>query len=558
VIAFAFIAGVGMRVVWLNKMPPALYQDEACSGYDAFSILQTGRDHHGNFMPLVMQGFNDFRMPLFTYSLVPLVAAFGLKTTVVRLAAVIWGIIDLAAVTLIAGLSLGWGGAAAAALIGALMPWHIELSRFGIEATAGSATVSLAVASFFLWMRGHRNVWLLLCCAFFGLSFYTYSITKVSVPLLAALLAVLYWRELARVRLMTALGAVAIGLVLVIPQGVLLLRYGHALQARFQAISLFNPAVLCSRCGVFETAITAQTRPRLLAANFASYFTPSFLFLKGDVGDHWTMLHPPRFGELLPEQALLVLLALLALFSRRRRKVVLLVLGWLVIAAIPATLVLPLGAGFPDPHPMPTPWVILNYHPVTFHITPSMLLSHPDLRHDSLAMAPWILLSALGFVVLLDLTGRRSIFRGVLVGLLFAGVLFDAGRYTHDYFVNFPTVAAPYFQYGIEEFVQEINQRYSQALPVIITSSINQPYIYVLFFEKYPPAAFQKGPVIRLRGLFAPILRFDRYVFVPPAIGYSRLAHGIFVYRGNDQIPKPPELMVRYPDGNVAYQVVVK
>ena len=91
-IALALVVGVGVRVVWLDKMPPALHQDEACDGYDAYSILTTGRDHHGNFMPIVMQGFNDYRMPLLQYSLVPLVGVFGLKTKIVRLGAALWGL----------------------------------------------------------------------------------------------------------------------------------------------------------------------------------------------------------------------------------------------------------------------------------------------------------------------------------------------------------------------------------------------------------------------------------------------------------------------------------
>ena len=61
----ALMAGVGLRVVGLDRVPPGLYADEARNGYDAYSILLTGRDHHGNFLPLVFQGFNDNHMPLF-------------------------------------------------------------------------------------------------------------------------------------------------------------------------------------------------------------------------------------------------------------------------------------------------------------------------------------------------------------------------------------------------------------------------------------------------------------------------------------------------------------
>ena len=55
VIAVALVAGVGLRVARLDKVPPALHQDEAYNGYDAYSILKTGRDHHGNFLPIALQ-----------------------------------------------------------------------------------------------------------------------------------------------------------------------------------------------------------------------------------------------------------------------------------------------------------------------------------------------------------------------------------------------------------------------------------------------------------------------------------------------------------------------
>jgi len=89
----------------------------------------------------------------------------------------------------------GWPGAAAASLIGALMPWHLEFSRYGIEATAASATVTIAITCFFLWLERRRDRWLLQSGLWFGFSLYTYAITKVTVPLLIGLLAILYWRD---------------------------------------------------------------------------------------------------------------------------------------------------------------------------------------------------------------------------------------------------------------------------------------------------------------------------------------------------------------------------
>jgi 4-amino-4-deoxy-L-arabinose transferase-like glycosyltransferase len=558
VIAVALLAGVGLRVARLDKMPPALAQDEACDGYDAYSILTTGRDHHGNFMPLVMQGFNDYRMPLFQYSLVPLVGLFGLKTAVVRLGAAIWGIVDLVAITIAAGLLLGWPGAAAAALIGALMPWHLEISRYGIETSAASATISVALTSFFLWLRRRQNAWLLLSGVSFGLSLYTYAISKALLPPLIGLLTILYWRELKESRVI-ALSTLAMVFVLALPQVVMLVRYAPEMQAEYRHLSLFNPDTICPGCNSEQARLAGESIPYLLAANFASYFTPSFLVLNGDRGDHWTMLHPPGFGELLPEQAALVLLALIALFNPRRRKVAILIFGWLIFATIPAALIKPLGVGFtPEPGVMPTPHVMFNFTLPRAPITPSLLLDHPDSRHDVLAMAPWILFSALGFVVLLDLTSQTSALRAGVVCLLLAGIIFHGARFVRTYFEDFPTLAAPYFQYGIKEVIQEIDQRYKSDMPVFITSRINQPYIYVLFFQKYPPAEYQNRPVRQRPGLFGKVAGFDRYWFVTPELVYPWFANGIFVYRGSDQTPQPPDVSIRYPDGSVAYQIVVK
>jgi hypothetical protein len=211
-----------------------------------------------------------------------------------------------------------------------------------------------------------------------------------------------------------------------------------------------------------------------------------------------------------------------------------------------------------EPGKMPIPHVLYNYDVPLAPITPSLLLAHPDSRHDALAMAPWILLSALGFVVLFDLTAGRSALRAGAVSLLVAGLIFHSARFLRTYFEDFPAVAAPYFQYGIKESLQTIDQRYSKDLTVVMTLRINQPYIYVLFFERYPPAAFQAGPVRQWPGLFSPVIRFDRYWFVLPNRVYPRIAKGIFMFRGDDPTPASPDVSIHYPDGSVAYAILAK
>ena len=56
----------------------------------------------------------------------------------------------------------------------------------------------------------------------------------------------------------------------------------------------------------------------------------------------------------------------------------------------------------------------------------------------------------------------------------------------------------------------------------------------------------------------APLIRFDRYLFISPQYGYSRLAHGIFVFSAGEQIPQKGGLEIRYPDGSLAWTVIEK
>lgn len=46
------LLGTFLRFYQLGEIPLGLNQDETAIGYNAYSILQTGRDEYGVFMPL--------------------------------------------------------------------------------------------------------------------------------------------------------------------------------------------------------------------------------------------------------------------------------------------------------------------------------------------------------------------------------------------------------------------------------------------------------------------------------------------------------------------------
>ncbi len=553
----ALSAGVAIRTVRLASVPPGLHQDEACNGYDAYSILTTGRDQHGNFLPISIEAFEDYRPPLFDYSLVPLVGALGLEPAVVRLCAALWGSIDLIALTALAGLLMGLPGALAASILGALSPWHFPYCRFGVAYITASTFVTMGVLSFFLWLRSRRDGWILLSGALFGLSFYTSEIIKFVTPFLVLWLGLLYWRELKQARTKAMIG-VALIVVLVLPQAASLWA-NSAVRRQYTFTSIFHYMSVHNRNDSFVS------RCEYLGTAWLSYFTPSYLFLRGDSGSHDVVVAPPGRGELLPEQALLIGLFFLAPLSARRRKPFLLLMGWILLAAVPAVLSVPPGIRGVGAHGerwdagTPIPTIMIQDRGSDPPLTPGLLLEHPAARRDLLAAVPWTLASAMGLVAMLDLVPAGIGFGAAAAGLILTGAVVHGALNVHSYFRDYPAIAAPYFKYGVEQVIAQIDKSgHDPVAPVIITRKINQPYIFVLFFEKYPPADFQRRVVIHGPGLFAAVFYFDPYYFFPPSSVYEDFPHGIFVFAGSEPTPVAPHSSIRYPNGTIAYKLVFK
>jgi len=84
-LSLVFIGAFLLRIVGLSSYPVGFTQDEAGLGYDAYSLLLTGKDQWGKSWPLVFRSFGDFKLPLYSYLAIPSVAAFGLNEFSTRL-----------------------------------------------------------------------------------------------------------------------------------------------------------------------------------------------------------------------------------------------------------------------------------------------------------------------------------------------------------------------------------------------------------------------------------------------------------------------------------------
>ena len=229
-----------LRFAALERVPYGVNQDEASRAYDAYSLLQTGHDQHGNPWPLTLESFSRFRdnaSAIAVYAALPTTALLGPGVLAVRIPSAIAGVLAVAGLAYVGyALSRRWSVGILAAFILAVSPWHLTLSRTGHEAVWATTLFTLGLAAFLRGMQRPR--WLILAAVAWAATLYGYPIAKLFVPLAALGFAVVYWPELRR-QLRWVAVAVGVGVVLLIPMLAHQLSLPDA--GRLNEILIFSP-----------------------------------------------------------------------------------------------------------------------------------------------------------------------------------------------------------------------------------------------------------------------------------------------------------------------------
>ncbi|MCK4588309.1 glycosyltransferase family 39 protein, partial [Candidatus Woesebacteria bacterium] len=125
---------------------PALNADEAAIGYNAYSLIQTGEDEHGNAWPIHFQSFNDYKPGLYFYLVLPFVRFLGLNEWAVRIPGALLGVATvLALFFLVKELFKDETLAYVASFFLAISPWHIHFSRGGWEVNAATFFITAGI-----------------------------------------------------------------------------------------------------------------------------------------------------------------------------------------------------------------------------------------------------------------------------------------------------------------------------------------------------------------------------------------------------------------------------
>lgn len=168
-----FILGAAVRIALLGAHPGGINQDEAFAGYEAWCLLNYGRDSAGYAYPVYLTAWGSGMNALESYMMMPFIALFGLKTWVIRLPQLIMALISLPVCYLtVRRLRDEKTGLIAMALL-AVCPWHIMLSRWGLES---NLTPAFLLLGFYFFLKAEGNsVFLLASALMYGLSLYCYA-----------------------------------------------------------------------------------------------------------------------------------------------------------------------------------------------------------------------------------------------------------------------------------------------------------------------------------------------------------------------------------------------
>ncbi|MCX6706244.1 MAG: glycosyltransferase family 39 protein [Candidatus Woesebacteria bacterium] len=471
---------------------PALNADEAAIGYNAYSLIQTGKDEHGNAWPIHFQSFNDYKPGLYFYMVIPFVKVLGLNEWAVRLPGAAIGVLTVLVVYFLVlelfkdHRSLGL----IASLLLAISPWHIHFSRGGWEVNLATFLITLGLLYFMKFINRGRPFYLVLCTLYFVLSLYAYHAARVVVPLLGFSLVMIYRDVFFR---KTNLKPIILNslfvILLLIPLAKDLL--GPAGISRVAGVGLFADSGPLNRINEQrgEHANFISFIPMVLhnkAANYGlaflenwvSHYSGEFLFLSGDEIQRDKV---PETGELYLFEIITVSLGIIFLLKRfdKSSKVV---FSWLLIAPLASALT------FQSPH---------------------------ALRAHNMAI-PLVILSAVGLNSIIASLGKFKRFKRLGFGLISFIFLLSFARYLHMYWVHMSKEYPFSSQYGVKELVSYLNEtvesRYKKA---VVTDRYDQPYILFLFYLKYDPAKFQGEHTLTPRDQygFSTVRSFGKYTF---------------------------------------------
>lgn len=536
IIALAFF----LRFYKVTQISPSLNWDEVSIAYNAYSILKTGSDEWGQFLPVHFRSYGEYKLPAQIYLSIPGIAIFGLNELGVRITPVIYGTLTILVLFFLARtlFKSNLVGMSAAFLL-AISPWHIQLTRASFESSLSTFWIVLGIWLLIKGFEGKK--WFVFAMIPFALSVFTYNSARIFTPFFLLAVAFIYRKTLVRSKEIIILSIIVFG-ILLLPLTPYLLSGDRS--ARYKLVSITDDPGLIPR--INENRGNSQLPnplPRLVhnkityvsfyfVRNYLSHFTPQFLFISGAPHKQHNV---QNMGELYYFQAPFLIIGLIGLF-KLKHKFKNLLFSWFFLAFIPVSI-----TGDSIPHALRT----------------------------LIAVPVYQLISAFGFFISVNWVKKYS--NSVKIALsvtLAAVVVVSIGYYLNQYYDIYPKLYSRDWQYGYKQVVEYVRDHKDEYDLIVFTRHYGEPHMFTLFFTKYDPQKYQNDPnLVRFETYdWVRVLRFDKFYF--PDLGDKGTQQKDILEKYKDKkillIGKPGDfpyggrllLNVNFLDGTPAFLIV--
>lgn len=517
-ILFIFI-GLFLHFFKINNTPPCLNADELAFSYNSYSLLKTGKDEFGEMLPLRLTSFGDYKLPFLSYLNLPFMAFFGLeKTTSLKLAnafvLVFYPfILYLFVKELFGNIKI--------ALVSSFLfstSWLIHsFSRQLHEALLTSFLITCAGYLFLLTIKKRKIIFDVFFNVFLLLALLTYHSSRIFAVFFLFYKIILFLKKRINYHYLIITCLVIF---------IFFLTDIFYKPTRIKNLLFFNNKGLTYKIDelrknggprFFYNKLTISFKD--LSSEYLKYFSPQFLVVDGD--------NNPRFGNpglspLTLIEYLFFFIGLYYLFYKKEK----------------------------------------NKFFLTFLLLISPLAG--SLTWAGLSVSRSFFMFIVLFIIIsygwINFWHKKSSYWFLLIKMAIIGVFLFLTSLNWDYYLNhYPKkwLNQQAWQCGYKELVSYVKKNYSNFHLFYITKESGPPYIFFLYYLKYPPEKFQKeaflGEVDQYD--FQQVEKFDKFIF---SLDYDQNKKNMMIVGRPYQVPESGTKKIYFNDQEIFWIKEVK
>ena len=463
-----FSVALFLRLYKITDIPNGFNQDESAIGYNAYSILKTGKDEYGKTYPLYFKSFGDQKLPVYIYLTAISEEVFGLNEFAVRFPSALFGSLTVLMIFFVMVLiSENKKLSLLTALFLAINPWHLFFSRAAFEDNIALSLVVFGVWMFLLAVKSKKWIYLFPSIVGFVLSLYSYNVTRLLAPVLLLTLVILHWKSLRNVQRKFLFLLAGFFTLLLLPflstflslEGVTSAHGALITSSDIQAKSLEMRSYLVGSGSLIGKLFFNKYIFILwqYVENIVGSLSPAFLFLTGSSHGSQGI---GNAGVFFLFEFPFVLTGLVIIIKNKIKKLYFFII-WLIIALL----------------------------------TLSLSKEVPHATRGYFLVVPFEVLSALGLLVIIE--GIRKIKTRVLKIALFLFMIlvvtYNLVYYFSSYYYRFPLLYAKSWRQQDKQLALYIKDNERKYNKIIFDNNAGFIYTSLLFFNAYEPDKFQKS-----------------------------------------------------------------